>query len=339
MKKLLLIMGDLATGKSTFANVLSQRYDTTLFVKDSIKEILGDTIGFSNRAENLKLSQATGELMCFIFTQFAKLNRNLILESNFRVAELEKLHKIASEHHYQVLTLVLQGDAEILHSRYLNRMHNENRHPVHLCAQFNTFEGFREYIESLRSAVIPGAFLRINADDFSYQTDTGILAKIDQFMNDQPMQLVRATAEDAETVQAMQQDAFGELLERYQDQDMSPATESLEKIKWKITHPGSFYYFIQVGHETVGGIRVLDLGDGSRKRISPLYILPAYRGKGYAQAAMVEAERIHGQNHWQLDTILQETGNCYLYEKMGYHQTGHQTPIKESMTIVDYEKD
>ena len=77
----------------------------------------------------------------------------------------------------------------------------------------------------------------------------------------------------------------------------------------------------------------------SRKRISPLYILPAYQGKGYAQAAMLEAERIHGAHHWQLDTILQEAGNCYLYEKMGYHQTGRLTPVQENMTIVDYEKD
>ena len=40
-----------------------------------------------------------------------------------------------------------------------------------------------------------------------------------------------------------------------------------------------------------------------------------------------------------LDTILQEAGNCYLYEKMGYHRTGHQAIIQENMTIVDYEKD
>lgn len=120
---------------------------------------------------------------------------------------------------------------------------------------------------------------------------------------------------------------------------MSPATEPLEKITWKITHPGNYYYFIRVGEKIVGGIRVVDAGNGSRKRISPLYILPDHRGKGYAQAAMAEAERIHGANHWQLDTILQEAGNCYLYEKMGYHQTGHQTIIKENMTIVDYEKD
>ena len=153
------------------------------------------------------------------------------------------------------------------------------------------------------------------------------------------VQLLRAEEKDAEMIRAMQQVAFAELLETYQDHDISPATESLEKITWKISHPGSYYYFILVGDQIVGAIRVLDLKDGSRKRISPLHIMPDYRGKGYAQVAMEEAERIHGANHWQLDTILQEAGNCYLYEKMGYHQTGHQTIIKENMTIVDYEKD
>ena len=153
------------------------------------------------------------------------------------------------------------------------------------------------------------------------------------------IQLYRAVESDAEVIRAMQQEAFAELLERYQDHDMSPAAESLERIKWKISHPGSFYYIIKVREQTVGGIRVLDMNDDSRKRVSPLYILPAHRGKGYAQAAMQAAERIHGANHWQLDTILQESGNCYLYEKMGYHRTGRQTIINENMAIVDYEKD
>ena len=61
MKKLLLITGDIATGKSTFANILSKRYHTNMFFKDSIKEVLGDTIGFSNREENKKLSFASME--------------------------------------------------------------------------------------------------------------------------------------------------------------------------------------------------------------------------------------------------------------------------------------
>ena len=152
------------------------------------------------------------------------------------------------------------------------------------------------------------------------------------------VQLHPATAEDLETVLAMQWEAFADLLEIYQDYDMSPATESREKVLWKLTHPGSYYYFIRTNCTTVGGIRIAISADGVWKRISPLYILPSFRGRGYAQAAMLEAERIHGSDNWTLDTILQEIGNCYLYEKLGYRQTGHLTPIKKGMTIVDYIK-
>jgi len=84
MKKLLLVMGDLATGKSTFASILSQRYKVNVFYKDSIKEVLGDTIGFTNREDNLKLSKATLELMLFHFSEIAKIGNNMILDSNFQ---------------------------------------------------------------------------------------------------------------------------------------------------------------------------------------------------------------------------------------------------------------
>ena len=182
MKKLLLITGDLATGKSTFANILSKRYDTNVFFKDSIKEVLGDTIGFSNREENKKLSNATMELMFFIFSEFGKLNKNLILESNFHTTELERLHKMAFENNFEVLTIVLRGDIEILYKRYLNRMHNENRHPVHLSTTLDVFDDFKGCTEYLRTEKIPGNTICINADDFSYQTDKEILRQIDEFM-------------------------------------------------------------------------------------------------------------------------------------------------------------
>ena len=153
------------------------------------------------------------------------------------------------------------------------------------------------------------------------------------------LRLVQAKPEEAEMAAGLQRLGFAELLERYQDHDTNPANEGVERILWKIRNPGSFYYFIKVGQNIVGAIRLVDEGNGSRKRISPLYILPEYRGKGYAQQAMMEAERIHGANHWELGTILEEKGNCYLYEKMGYHQTGSRTVINEKMTIVGYEKD
>ena len=169
VKKLLLITGDLATGKSTFANILSKRYDANIFFKDSIKEILGDTIGFSNREENKKLSRAAMELMFFIFSEFGKLKKNLILESNFNSTELERLHKIAVENNYEVLTLVLRGDLEILHKRYLNRIEHENRHPVHLSMTLDSLDDFKVCTEHLREENIIGNAIYINANDFTYR--------------------------------------------------------------------------------------------------------------------------------------------------------------------------
>lgn len=59
------------------------------------------------------------ELMFFIFSEFEKLSKDLILESNFHSAKLETLHKMAYKNNYEVLTLVFRGDVEILHKRYL----------------------------------------------------------------------------------------------------------------------------------------------------------------------------------------------------------------------------
>ena len=151
--------------------------------------------------------------------------------------------------------------------------------------------------------------------------------------------LIKVTGEDLETVWRMQIDAFSELLSKYQDYDLSPAAEPIDKIIARFEMPGSVYYFIEAEGKKVGVIRVVDLKDGSRKRISPLWIMAEFRGKGYAQQAISAVEEIYGSDNWSLDTILQEKGNCYLYEKMGYHRTGEIEHINDRMDIVFYEKD
>ncbi len=49
-------------------------------------------------------------------------------------------------------------------------------------------------------------------------------------------------------------------------------------------------------------------------------------------------EKYKPENGWILDTILQEAGNCYLYEKIGYKKTGRIDNINKKMDIVHYEK-
>ena len=145
--------------------------------------------------------------------------------------------------------------------------------------------------------------------------------------------------EDIETVWRMQVEAFSDLLEKYQDYDMSPAAEDMDKVLARFEQPWTTYFFIMANNEKVGVVRVVDKKDGSRKRISPVWIMPEYRNKGYAQQAILAAEKKYGSNHWCLDTILQEKGNLHLYEKLGYHQTGRIDRVNDRMDIVYYEKD
>ena len=154
------------------------------------------------------------------------------------------------------------------------------------------------------------------------------------------IKLIAANLEDLNTILQMQKEAFSELYAKYQDTETSPATEEYEDILFRINQTETTYYFITADNVKVGVIRIVDCKDGvTRKRISPIFIMPEYRNQGYAQQAIREAERLHGEKHWQLDTILQERGNCYLYEKLGYHQTGKTEVINDKITIVFYEKD
>lgn len=152
------------------------------------------------------------------------------------------------------------------------------------------------------------------------------------------MKLIRANINDCEKIWEMQKEAFADLLEKYQDYETSPANEPVEKIKAKLLDSFTYFYFIYDDETLVGAVRVVHRNDGSRKRIAPIFIMKEFRGKGLAQKTFEEIEKIHGCDNWSLDTILQETENCYLYEKLGYKKTGVIEKINDRMDIVYYEK-
>ena len=152
------------------------------------------------------------------------------------------------------------------------------------------------------------------------------------------MRLVRSNVSDCEKIWSLQIEAFADLLAKYQDYETSPGNEPKENIQAKLLDEFTFFYFIYHEDEIAGAVRVVDRKDGDRKRIAPIFIMKKYRNRGLAQKTFEEIERIHGINHWMLDTILQEAGNCYLYEKLGYKRTGKIEHINERMDIVYYEK-
>ena len=128
-KKMILIGGYLATGKSTFADRLSDALHIPYFDKDTTKEVLAEDIGESHMGAIRRLSLAAFSLMYCIAERQMQAGAPFVLESNFRRPEVERLHALAAQNGYECLMLIFVGDFEGLFARYSAR--DAGRHWVH----------------------------------------------------------------------------------------------------------------------------------------------------------------------------------------------------------------
>ena len=84
----------------------------------------------------------------------------------------------------------------------------------------------------------------------------------------------------------MQIKAFADLLEKYQDYATSPGNESKERIEAKLLQEFTYFYYIFDEDKVVGAVRIVDKKDGSRKRVSPIFIMKEFRNRGMMKLGM-----------------------------------------------------
>jgi deoxyadenosine/deoxycytidine kinase len=149
MQRLIIITGDLAAGKSTLAAAISDSLGIPYIIKDALKEIACDNIGYQTRQENRQLSITATQDMIYFFKQCGLVCNDLILEANFRTEELLEIKGIADEYNYNVVLLILTGDIPLLYQRFLDRL--PNRHIAHRSMNLDySLERFADYINELR---------------------------------------------------------------------------------------------------------------------------------------------------------------------------------------------
>ena len=150
--------------------------------------------------------------------------------------------------------------------------------------------------------------------------------------------LQKADLKDCPLIHSIQVKSFVGMLQKYNDFESNPAAESLDQIQQRFQQPYTDYYLIEAGDETVGMLRVCDFGVNCR--LSPICILPEFRGNNYARQAISAMEQLYPDaKTWQLDTIAQEEYLCRMYENVGYRETGKTENLKEGMDLVFYEKE
>ncbi|WP_288887578.1 GNAT family N-acetyltransferase [uncultured Eubacterium sp.] len=153
--------------------------------------------------------------------------------------------------------------------------------------------------------------------------------------------------DEVEQLHSLQVDSFMPLYEKYHD-DLSPAIESVGRVREKVNDENRTFYFIVKDGARVGGVctsygRVNnDNGftiDKNVVYISPIFVHPKYQNLHIGQVAIKKLfDMYNGVKIWKLWTILEEESNCHFYEKCGFVKTGEVQKIKDDMSLVEYER-
>lgn len=181
-RKIILIAGSCATGKSTFSYLLSKALNVPCFNKDKLKETIGDSLVEVPPEIFSKLSNTAFCLMKYISECFLKLQLPVILESNFRQAELDEIAKMAQLYQYDCLIYVFSGNIQKVFERYMSR-EKTDRHWIHISPITETIDTFSTNAKMFTSVKINKAtVVNVDATNFNEINYDDLVQKAKAFL-------------------------------------------------------------------------------------------------------------------------------------------------------------
>ncbi len=130
---LVIVTGPPATGKTTLATHLAADLRLPLLTKDTIKEILFDTLGWSDRAWSRRLGGAAMELLYAGIEAQLRAGCACVAESNFRaVWAVPRFQALQARYGFRPIEINCRSDGPRLLARFQTRAADPTRHPGHV---------------------------------------------------------------------------------------------------------------------------------------------------------------------------------------------------------------
>ena len=171
-KKIIIIAGYCATGKTTFAANLSQKLGIPYFSKDLIKIALSRSFPVESRADSKRLSAIAFDAMAFTVERFMEVGLPLIIEANFVMRENhnglkegDALLSLITHYGYRSLTYIFLGDLSTLYKRFSVRDVLPERGVANKMWGEYTFENYTRDNVHLNEFNIGGEIVKIDATD------------------------------------------------------------------------------------------------------------------------------------------------------------------------------
>jgi predicted kinase len=165
-----LITGAPASGKSELAGRLAARYRAVCCSKDSIKEILLDTLGSGDAGWSRRLSNASFSVLFEFAPLLCRAERPLLLEGNFRPGEHERpLAALLSAAGAQLAQVLCMATHATRAGRLAARAHDPRRHPGHHDAHPGTQPAAQ--VRCAADAGSEAGFLQLSGPRLAFDSD------------------------------------------------------------------------------------------------------------------------------------------------------------------------
>ena len=172
-KKIIIIEGYLASGKSTFALQLSKLINVPYFVKDTFKTAICNNISIADRKESSLFSAVTFNAMMYVTERFFETGSPIIIEGNFvpagmkQVDEAGVIKQLIDKYGYTPLTFQFKGDTRILYKRFMDREKTVERGQANKIGHDVSYDTFDGWCHNFDNFNIGGEIIQVDTTDFA----------------------------------------------------------------------------------------------------------------------------------------------------------------------------
>ena len=189
-RKIIIIGGYLASGKSIFAVRLSKAINVPYLVKDTFKIALCKSIEINAREESSRFSAVTFDAMMYVAERLIETGFPVIIEGNFTPAGIKKVDEagtikaLIDKYGCHSLTYKFTGDTNVLHKRFIEREKTPERGHVNTMFYEPGFDDFDKWRHNLDAFDIGGEIIGIDTTDFMKVDFEGHMVSARLFMGE-----------------------------------------------------------------------------------------------------------------------------------------------------------
>ncbi len=188
-KKIIIIEGYMASGKSTFALELSRKLSLPYLMKDTFKTALCQSFFLTSREESKKFSAIAFDGMMYAVERLFEVGLPVIIEANFvpygskKVDEEKIIKNLIEKYGYTSLTFKFFGNTEVLLRRFTEREGSAERGQANRMGFIPTLKEFESLCHNLDAFNVGGDVVKINTTNFDKVDFNSHYKTAEKFLN------------------------------------------------------------------------------------------------------------------------------------------------------------